>query len=98
HTDVPLDGLSRRTGRRAVEEGPDGRALQEETHALLERAVASLPQDYRDAYLLADVEGLPNQEAADLLGIGRAARKGRLHRARLLLRDALSPHFRSGDG
>jgi RNA polymerase sigma-70 factor (ECF subfamily) len=52
-----------------------------------------LPELYRDVYVLADVEGLPNQEIGDLLGLSLAAVKSRLHRGRMLMRDALAPHF-----
>ena len=30
-----------------------------------ERAITELPESYRDVYVLADVEGLPNAEIAD---------------------------------
>ena len=52
-----------------------------------------LPEMYRDVYVLADVEGLPNAEIGELLGLGLAAVKSRLHRARLMMRQALAPHF-----
>jgi RNA polymerase sigma-70 factor (ECF subfamily) len=72
---------------------PERLALEEETHQLIESASAGLPETYRDVFVLADVEQLPNQEIADLLGLSLAAVKSRLHRARLLMRDALAPHF-----
>jgi RNA polymerase sigma-70 factor (ECF subfamily) len=42
---------------------------------------------------LADIEQLPNSEIAELLDISVPAVKSRLHRARLMMRDALSHHF-----
>jgi len=72
---------------------PDRPVLDAETHQLIERAIAELPEAYRDTYVLADVEGLPNAEIADALGLSVPAVKSRLHRARLMMRDALSPHF-----
>jgi RNA polymerase sigma-70 factor (ECF subfamily) len=72
---------------------PERHLLARETHDLIEGAIAGLPEHYRDVYVLADVEGLPNAEIADLLGLGVPAVKSRLHRARLMLRDALAPHF-----
>jgi RNA polymerase sigma-70 factor (ECF subfamily) len=73
--------------------GPEERALNEETHRLIEDAIARLPEMYRDVFVLADVEGLPNAEIAGMLGLSVAAVKSRLHRARLLMRQALAPHF-----
>ena len=64
-----------------------------ETAHLIEEAIAHLPEVYRDVYVLADVEGLPNAEIADMLGMSVPAVKSRLHRARLLMRHALARHF-----
>jgi RNA polymerase sigma-70 factor, ECF subfamily len=72
---------------------PEQRALDQETHDLIEKAIADLPEIYRDVYVLADVEGLPNAEIGDLLQLSVPAVKSRLHRARLLMRNALAPHF-----
>jgi RNA polymerase sigma-70 factor (ECF subfamily) len=72
---------------------PEQEALDRETQELVERGIASLPEIYRDVYVLADVEELPNAEIAELLGLSVPAVKSRLHRARLLMRDALAHHF-----
>jgi RNA polymerase sigma-70 factor (ECF subfamily) len=72
---------------------PDQRALDQETHRLIEVAIARLPEIYRDVYVLADVEGLNNPDIADILGLSVPAVKSRLHRARLLMRNALAHHF-----
>jgi RNA polymerase sigma-70 factor (ECF subfamily) len=72
---------------------PDQRALDRETQELIEQAIANLPEIYRDVYVLADVEGLPNSEIADMLSLSLPAVKSRLHRGRLLMRSALAPHF-----
>jgi RNA polymerase sigma-70 factor (ECF subfamily) len=73
--------------------GPEDQVLGRETHELIERAIAGLPEMYRDVFVLADVEGLPNADIASLLGLSVPAVKSRLHRARLLMRQALAPHF-----
>jgi RNA polymerase sigma-70 factor (ECF subfamily) len=72
---------------------PNHQALDREAHELIEEAIAGLPEGYRDVLVLADVEGLPNPEAAALLGLSVAAVKSRLHRARLHMRKALAPYF-----
>jgi len=76
--------------------GPEKTAVAHETHQLLEAAIARLPEIYRDVYVLADVEELPSTEVAELLGLNAPAVKSRLHRARLLLRRSLAPHFEQG--
>ena len=72
---------------------PDKQVLDQESHQVIEQAIARLPENYRDVYVLADVEGLPNAEIADMLGLAVPGVKSRLHRARLMMRDALAPYF-----
>ena len=75
---------------------PDEPVLAAEQHELIEKAIETLPEPFRDVFVLADVEGLPNSEIADLLGLSVPAVKSRLHRARLRMRDELAPHFEGG--
>jgi RNA polymerase sigma-70 factor (ECF subfamily) len=75
---------------------PDEPVLAAEQSELIEQAIHRLPNPFRDVYVLADVEGLPNDEIAGMLGLSVPAVKSRLHRARLRMRDALAPHFEGG--
>jgi RNA polymerase sigma-70 factor (ECF subfamily) len=90
--DFREDGTHLMPVRRWIRE-PIQVAIDRETHELIEQAIAKLPETYRDVYVLADVEELPNAEIADMLGLGLPAVKSRLHRARLLMRKALARHF-----
>lgn len=72
---------------------PDEPVLAAEQTGIIETAINDLAEPFRDVYVLADVEGLPNAEIGEMLGLSVAAVKSRLHRARLRMRDALSPHF-----
>jgi RNA polymerase sigma-70 factor (ECF subfamily) len=72
---------------------PDQPVLEREQRQAIEAAIARLPEMYRDVFVLADVEQLPNAEIGDALGLSLAAVKSRLHRARLMMRDLLAPHF-----
>jgi RNA polymerase sigma-70 factor (ECF subfamily) len=56
----------------------------------LEAAVAKLPPGARRVFVLHDVEGYKHEEIADMLGVTSGATKAQLHRARLLLREALN--------
>jgi len=89
---LPVEGSPGGPVRR-WSEPPDQQALDRETHELIEAAIAGLPVKYRDVYVLADVEGLANADIAGMLKLGLPAVKSRLHRARLLMRRALAPHF-----
>ncbi len=75
--------------------GPDEQLLNSEERLLIERGIAALPELYRNVLVLSDIEGLPNADIGAALSISVAAVKSRLHRARLLLRDKLAPHFES---
>src|SRR5215475_6008613 len=56
----------------------------------LEEAITKLPPGARRVFLLHDVEGYKHEEIAEMLGVTSGATKAQLHRARLLLREALN--------
>jgi len=56
----------------------------------LEAAIAKLPPGARRVFTLHDIEGYKHEEIADMLGVTTGATKAQLHRARLLLREALN--------
>jgi RNA polymerase sigma-70 factor (ECF subfamily) len=56
----------------------------------LEAAIAQLPPGARKVFVLHDVEGYKHEEIAELLGVTAGGSKAQLHRARLLLREALT--------
>lgn len=61
-------------------------------HALaghLASFVAALPDPYREALILTELEGLTQQDAARQLGISLSGMKSRVQRGRLRLREAL---------
>jgi RNA polymerase sigma-70 factor, ECF subfamily len=90
--DVAPEGESTHASGRA-ELPPDDLLLSREAKAVIDRAIAGLPEMYREVFVLADVEGLPNAEVGVRLGMTLPAVKSRLHRARAMLREALTPHF-----
>jgi len=67
-----------------------------ETREALAKALALLEEHYRLAFILRDVNELSITETANVLGITRGAVKTRLRRARLMLRDILSPGLQQG--
>ena len=52
-------------------------------------AIAKLPEGARKIFVLHDVEGYKHEEIAEMMGITSGGSKAQLHRARLLLREAL---------
>jgi RNA polymerase sigma-70 factor (ECF subfamily) len=71
-------------------ERPDEVLLSRESRALLEAALARLPDDCRAVVVLRDVEELSNEEAAAIRGDSVSSVKSRLHRARVALREQLT--------
>ena len=55
----------------------------------IEAAIASLPPGARRVFVLHDVEGYRHEEIGTMLGITSGGSKAQLHRARMLLREAL---------
>ena len=72
----------------------DEQALQAELRTVLERAIEELPDEYRTALVLHDVEGVSNPDIAETLGISLPAVKSRVHRSRLFLRKRLAEYMR----
>jgi len=75
---------------------PNPEALYEtsELRELLASALRSIGPGLRVVFVLHDIEGYSLQETAEALGLSVAAVKTRSLRARLKLRERLSPHFR----
>ena len=69
---------------------PERQAYAQELGRVLEEAVDALPDTYRTVFMLRDVEGLSTSETGDGLGIGEEAVKTRLHRARAMVRRAVT--------
>ena len=75
---------------------PEERYQQVEMQEILSEAIDKLEPDFRIVFILRDVEELPTEETAKLLGLSITATKSRLLRARLKLRQRLNRHFREG--
>jgi RNA polymerase sigma-70 factor (ECF subfamily) len=73
--------------------GPVEQLLSQETRHMMEEAIHSLPPEFRQVFVLRDVEELSNAEVAEILDLSVAAVKSRLHRARLKVRDRLAAYF-----
>ena len=63
----------------------------EKRRTLVHRELATLPDKFRIVLTLRDVEGLPYDEIARILGLSPGTLDSRLHRARKMLRKKLAP-------
>ena len=72
---------------------PEQALAAHETRAAIEAALAALKPADREVLELRDMQGFTAPEVAAMLGVGVAAVKSRLHRARLAVRERLDPAF-----
>ena len=77
----------------AWDDNPEQRYSRAELRELVEQEILKLPAIYRTALMMRDIEQLSTEEAVAALGIPETTLKSRLHHGRLLLREALAPHF-----
>ena len=99
-TGIALNTCREMRRRRAREGGPAGSGARESGAGPLprqdgagmdlKRAIASLPEGYREILVLHDIEGYTHEEIAGLLGIDPGTSKSQLSRARRELRERLS--------
>ena len=72
---------------------PVEQLLSQETQVAMNEAIEALPPEFRQVFVLRDIEELSNAEVADILDLSVAAVKSRLHRARLKVRNRLAAYF-----
>jgi RNA polymerase sigma-70 factor (ECF subfamily) len=69
---------------------PEALLLQTDRAALIERAMRTLPDRFRDLLVRRELEGLSYRDLADVLGLPMGTVMSRLSRARVALRGALA--------
>jgi len=60
---------------------------------VLSAAIKGLPEKYRTAFMLRDIQELPYEEVANILSVPLGTVKSRVNRARMMLRDKLQPRM-----
>ena len=73
--------------------GPVEQLLNRELQQVMDEAIGALPPEFRQVFVLRDIEEMSNAEVADILDLSVAAVKSRLHRARLKVRNRLAGYF-----
>jgi RNA polymerase sigma-70 factor, ECF subfamily len=67
----------------------DQQLVVDEMSACVRQVIDSLPEDYRAALVLHEIQGLTAEETGEICGCSLATAKIRIHRARLRLKEAL---------
>jgi len=77
---------------------PEDEASRREMSLMLETAIDGLPAIYRVVFVMRELEQMSTAETASALEIGEETTKVRLHRAKGLLRDAMSSRMQASLG
>jgi RNA polymerase sigma-70 factor (ECF subfamily) len=75
------------------EDTPEERFLSRETRAMLDQAIAGLPEQQQAVIRLRDIEGWTTAEVCNVLGIAETHQRVLLHRARSKVRQALAEYL-----
>lgn len=92
---VELDESEHLTGVSDFSRRPDRKLHEDEVEQAVRAAIQELPDGYREAVILMDLEGLTYKESAEAMNLTLGGFKTRLHRARLHLRRRLEEYWRS---
>ena len=79
-------------------DSPEEALAKSQVNDIVRKGVLRLPEKYRAALLLRDINQLSTEDTAEALGLSLPATKARILRGRLMLRESLAPHFTRGDG
>ncbi len=94
---IDFDESNHPTGIHDFSKRPDKAAMATEVEGRIREAIDELPDGYREAVILHDIEGVPYAQAAELMELTLGGFKTRLHRARLHLRKALDAFWTAYD-
>lgn len=75
---------------KSLEKDPLDTLMNQELKNRMDSAIEELPENYKTAFVLKDIEGLALKEIAEMLDLSLPAVKSNLHRARVALRNKLS--------
>ncbi len=73
-----------------VSTNPEQLSLETAIDEPLQRALNALPPDFKQAVILADIEGMSYEEIAEAMGCSLGTVRSRLHRGRKLMRNKLT--------
>jgi len=97
---LSLTGLFQGEGDEAVEfqprderQLPDAQLVDDERSKTIARAIAALPEKYRVAVVLRDVDGRTYEEIAEIMRLGLGTTKSRINRGRALLKEKLRSYL-----
>lgn len=73
---------------------PEEMALKQELGATIQKALLQLPDEFRAAVILCDIQGFSYEEISQILQCSLGTVRSRIHRGRRLLRELLRPYLK----
>ena len=70
--------------------GTEEQVVAEDEHQRLREAITQLPDEQREALIMTQLEKIPYEEAAQMLGVSEGTIKSRVNRAKTRLKEILS--------
>jgi RNA polymerase sigma-70 factor (ECF subfamily) len=77
------------------EESPIQKVMNKELRTILEKSLEQLPEKYRLVFIMREVEDMSIHETMDCLHLSESNVKVRLNRAKEMLRDSISHHYKT---
>lgn len=90
-----LESYREQLAKGSAAPSPEAEAAREQLRSMLERAIADLPENFRTAFVLHEIEGVSVEDTAQALEVPTGTIKTRLMRARRKLQQALAPEVRT---
>lgn len=78
-------------------DSPEDHVLRGELRVVTQEIIQSLGEKYREAFVLAVLEGFSYQDVSEMLGRKIQSVKTDIHRARLMIREKLARYLREGN-
>jgi RNA polymerase sigma-70 factor, ECF subfamily len=83
-------GIRRTTSLSGLDIEASPRQAQPDEHEMIAALLAELDEEFRAAVVLKDIEGLDYSQIGEILGVPLGTVKSRIHRGRMLLREAIT--------
>ena len=96
-SDLPPPEASALTGLPDPAPNPEDWTIRKDEIAGLQRAIEAIPEPFREAVVLREMEGLSYAEIAEVTGVAIGTVMSRLSRGRAILADVLLPAKQSDD-
>jgi RNA polymerase sigma-70 factor, ECF subfamily len=74
---------------------PDESYQADELEQMVQKVISSLPEKYREVFVLSAIHGLSYQQIAEVVGRSLASTKTDIHRARLEVRKAIKDYLKA---